>query len=344
MRAVRIHAAHDLRLEETPEEGLGAGQVEIGVRAGGICGSDLHYYHDGGFGAVRLREPMILGHEVAGVVTARAPDVTFPAIGDLVAVNPSQPCGHCDFCQRGQQNHCRNMRFYGSAMRFPHVQGAFRERLVADARQCFVLPAATPPAAAAMAEPFSVALHAVERAGPLIDRRVLVTGCGPIGSLVALAARLNGAREIVVTDIVDEALDRVLAVGADRTINVARDGEAMTALAADKGTFDVMFEASGNQAAVKTGVPALKPRGILVQVGLGGKMELPQDMIVGREIEVRGAFRFINEFDLAVALIGSGRANVLPLVTQQYELARVVEAFDIAGDRKRAMKVQVVFG
>jgi L-idonate 5-dehydrogenase len=235
------------------------------------------------------------------------------------------------------------MLFYGSAMRFPHVQGAFRERLVAEEAQCVVLPVTTSPGAAAMCEPFAVALHAVERAGPLIDRRVLITGSGPIGTLIALAARLHGAREIVATDIVDEALARIKSVAADRTVNVARETTAMADFAANKGTFDVMFESSGNQAAIRSGLGALKPRGVLVQVGLGGTMDLPQDAIVTREIEVRGAFRFINEFALAAALIGSGRANVRPLITQEYELARAKEAFDIAGDRKQAMKVQLLF-
>jgi L-idonate 5-dehydrogenase len=343
MKAVRIHAVHDLRIEDQPAAPLGRKQVEVGIRAGGICGSDLHYYHDGGFGSVRLREPMTLGHEVAGFITATGPEVASLKVGDLVAVNPSRPCGHCDFCQRGLQNHCRNMLFYGSAMRFPHVQGAFSERLVSEEAQCIALPAGTPPGAAAMCEPFAVALHAVEIAGPLIDRRVLITGSGPIGTLIALAARLHGAREIVATDIVDEALARIRSVAADRVINVAHDTAALNDLAANKGTFDVMFESSGNQAAIRSGLATLKPRGILVQVGLGGTMDLPQDAVVAREIEIRGAFRFINEFELAAVLIGSGRANVRPLITQEYEFTRAREAFDIAGDRKRAMKVQLLF-
>ncbi len=343
MKVVRIHAAHDLRVEDQPAEAPGRDEVEVRVRAGGICGSDLHYYHEGGFGTVRVREPMTLGHEVAGFVAATGAGVTTVKVGDLVAVNPSRPCGHCDFCQRGLQNHCRNMLFYGSAMRFPHVQGAFRERLVAAEAQCVVLPATTLPGAAAMCEPFAVALHAVQRAGLLIDRRVLITGSGPIGTLVALAARLHGAREIVATDVVDEALARIKSVAADRVVNVSSDNAAMSDFAANKGTFDVMFESSGNQAAIRTGLAALKPRGILVQIGLGGTMDLPQDSVVTREIEIRGAFRFINEFGLAAALIGSGRADVRPLITHEYELAHAREAFDIAGDRRQALKVQLLF-
>src|SRR5436190_154137 len=140
MRAAVLHAAKDLRIEEVATAALGPGEVEVRIEAGGICGSDLHYYKHGGFGTVRLREPMILGHEIAGTVRAIGPGVTRVRIGSIVAVNPSRACRHCDYCQRGLQNHCRDMLFYGSAMRFPHVQGAFRERLVVEEDQCITLP------------------------------------------------------------------------------------------------------------------------------------------------------------------------------------------------------------
>ena len=130
MKAVVIHATRDLRVEEREAEAPGTGQLEIAVEAGGICGSDLHYFNHGGFGTVRVREPMILGHEVAGTVKALGASVSGLSIGDRVAVSPSRPCNACDFCLKGQQNQCLNMRFYGSAMPMPHIQGAFRQRLV----------------------------------------------------------------------------------------------------------------------------------------------------------------------------------------------------------------------
>src|SRR3954464_1422083 len=123
MKTIVIHDARDLRIEEREPGQPGPGQVEISVRNGGICGSDLHYYRHGGFGTIRLKEPMILGHEVAGIVSTIGSEVTGFTPGDVVAVNPSLPCGACIYCQKGQQNQCVDMRFYGSAMRFPHVQG-----------------------------------------------------------------------------------------------------------------------------------------------------------------------------------------------------------------------------
>ena len=140
MRAAVLHAVKDLRIEEVPVPALGPRDVEVRIEAGGICGSDLHYYYDGGFGTVRLKEPMILGHEIAGTVTRVGADVSSVSADQRVAVNPSRPCGACRFCQEGLQQHCLNMLFYGSAMRFPHVQGGFRDVLVCDAAQAVAVP------------------------------------------------------------------------------------------------------------------------------------------------------------------------------------------------------------
>ncbi|MER9020203.1 L-idonate 5-dehydrogenase [Mesorhizobium sp. M0898] len=343
MKSIVIHAAKDLRIEETDPGSPGAGQVEIAVEAGGICGSDLHYYNHGGFGAIRVREPMILGHEVAGTVRALGDGISTLAVGDRVAISPSRPCNACRYCLQGMQNQCLDMRFYGSAMPMPHIQGAFRQRLVAEAWQCHRIADHISINEAAFAEPFAVTLHAMNRAGSLLGKRVLVTGCGPIGALCILAARAHGAREIVATDVMDGVLAKALEIGADRTINVAINSEKLAAYNVDKGSFDMMFEASGNERAVRAGLDVLKPRGVLVQLGLGGDLSIPQNLIVAKEIEMRGTFRFHEEFALAVDLINRRRVDVKPLLTGIYALDEAVAAFDIAGDRNKSMKVQIAF-
>lgn len=343
MRSIVIHAARDLRIEDTDPGAAGPSQVEIAIEAGGICGSDLHYYNHGGFGAIRLREPMILGHEVAGTIKALGSGVSGFAIGDRVAVSPSRPCNACDYCLKGQQNHCLNMRFYGSAMPMPHIQGAFRQRLVAESWQCHKVADGVSINEAAFAEPFAVTLHAVNRAGSLLGKRVLVTGCGPIGALCILAARAHGAAEIVATDVMDAVLAKASDIGADCTINVATDGDKLAAYSANKGYFDVMFEASGNERAVRSGLEVLKPRGILMQLGLGGDVSIPQNLVVAKEIDMRGTFRFHEEFALAVDLINRRRVDVKPLLTGVFDLDDAVAAFEAAGDRSRSMKVQIAF-
>jgi L-idonate 5-dehydrogenase len=342
MKALVIHAAEDLRLEDHDTVEPGPSQVLVRLAAGGICGSDLHYYNHGGFGTVRLKEPMILGHEVAGHVEAIGKGVTGIGIGQLVAVSPSRPCGSCQYCHDGMPNHCLNMRFYGSAMPFPHIQGAFRQRLVADASQC--VPAdGLSPAEAAMAEPLAVCLHAVRQAGDCLGKRVLVTGCGPIGVLTILAARRAGAAEIVATDLSDFTLDAAQIAGADSALNVARTPDALKRYETDKGHFDVMFECSGAGPALTAGIPALRPGGTLVQVGMGGDKTVPMQAITAKELTLRGTFRFHPEFAIAVELMQKGLINTSPLVTHTLPLTRAIEAFKTANDRSKAMKVQLDF-
>ncbi len=343
MKAVVIHQAHDLRIEDHEAQMPGAGQVAVAIKRGGICGSDLHYYRHGGFGTIRLKEPMVLGHEVSGTIAALGAGVTNLTVGQTVAVSPSRPCGQCDYCQKAQQNHCLDMRFYGSAMRMPHVQGAFQQHLVADASQCHVIAEGISLEEAAFAEPFAVTLHAIVRAGSLANKRVLVTGCGPIGALAIVAARAHGARDIVATDVSDFTLSLAARVGADKTHNVMAQPTAMDVYKLNKGTFDVLIEASGNESALRTGLECLKPRSVLLQLGLGGDVSVPQNLIVSKEIEIRGSFRFHEEFALAVDLINRRRVDLKPLLTEVVPLDDAVKAFDLALDRSRAMKVQIAF-
>ena len=338
-----IHAPNDLRLDEQDAGEIGPGQVLVRVGFGGICGSDLHYFHHGGFGTVRIQQPMVPGHEVAGTVAAVADDVTSVKVGDRVAVNPSQPCGGCKFCLEGLPNHCLEMRFYGSAMRMPHVQGAFRDSLLCSAMQCHLIADGIPLAQAALAEPFSVGLHAVSRAGSLLGKRVLVSGCGPIGALAVAAARVHGAAEVVATDVVDEPLAVARALGAHQTINVASDGGWVERYAADKGTFDVMLECSGNERALRDGLNVMRPRGTVVQLGLGGDVSLPQNLVVAKELSICGSFRFHAEFALAVRLINERRVDLSPVITRAFPMTEAREAFELASDRKRAMKVLIDF-
>jgi L-idonate 5-dehydrogenase len=343
MKAIVIHKAHDLRIEERDVGKPGAGQVTVAIKRGGICGSDLHYYRHGGFGTIRLKEPMVLGHEVAGEITEVGTEVTDFAPGQRVAISPSRPCGHCAYCQKGQQNHCLNMRFYGSAMPMPHIQGAFQQALIADATQCHRVSDDISIEEAAFAEPFAVTLHAITRAGSLANKRVLVTGCGPIGVLAITAARAHGAQEIVATDVSDFTLGLARTMGADATINVAASPQGLDAFKPNKGTFDVMIEASGNESALRAGLECLRPRSILIQLGLGGDISIPQNLIVSKEIEIRGSFRFHEEFALAVDMINKRRVDLKPLLTEVLPMVDAVKAFDLALDRSRAMKVQIAF-
>jgi L-idonate 5-dehydrogenase len=262
--------------------------------------------------------------------------------GQLVAVSPSRPCGHCRYCQEGLQNQCLNMRFYGSAMPFPHIQGAFREQLVALASQCVPASELTQ-GEAAMAEPLAVTLHATRRAGQMFGKRVLVTGCGPIGVLSILAARRAGAAEIVATDLSDFTLTIARSAGADRVINTGKEPDGLAGYSPEKGYFDILYECSGAPPALAAGIGALRPRGVILQLGMGGDMTVPMQAITAKELDLRGSFRFHEEFALAVQLMSKKLIDVRALITHSVPLERAEEAFQLASDRSIAMKAHIVF-
>ncbi len=340
-RVCRLHAQGDIRIETIEVRAPGPGEVCLRMGAGGICGSDLHYYRHGGFGPIRVKEPIILGHEAAGTVEAVGPGVELAA-GAKVAVNPSRPCGQCSYCEAGKLHHCLEMRFRGSAMRLPHEQGLFRERIVVEAAQCVSVSDTTSLAKAACAEPLAVCLHARSRAGDLAGHRVLVTGAGPIGSLCVAAAAAGGAAEIVVTDLHGATLAAATAMGATRAINLSHAADAMDAYKADKGHFDVTFECSAAAPAIRTAIEATRPTGRIVQVGVTGDVAVPLNLIVSKEIELVGTHRFHPEFSEAVRLIDEGRIDPTPILTGEFPIGDARDAFELAGDRSRAVKVQLM--
>lgn len=346
-RIVRLYGQDDLRVETEPTAQPGPGEVRVSVLAGGICGSDLHYWLEGGIGTIRVREPIILGHEAAGRIEALGAGVTGLEVGQLVAMNPSHPCGVCDFCQQGLTIHCTAMKFKGSAMYLPHQQGMFRDLMVIDAAQCHVLPDGTDPGAAACAEPLAVCLHAANRsesvAGSLAGKVVLVTGAGPIGALCVAVARARGAAEIVVTDIQDTTLAVALRMGADHAVNTLKTPDGLAPWQAGKGRVDLVFECSAAAPAIRDAITCLRPRGTMVQVGVAGPTPMPLNVMVGKEILFIGSQRFDAEFADAVALIGSGRIDPRPMITGTYPVTEALDAFDAARDRARAVKVQISF-
>ena len=343
MKSLKIHGPLDLRIEDHPVDDLEPNQVEINVAIGGICGTDLHYYKHGGFGQIKLREPMILGHEVSGFISKIGSNVKKLSIGQLVSVSPSRPCNKCIFCLNGNQIQCINMKFYGSAMPFPHIQGAFREILIAEDYQC--VPAdGLSSEEAAMAEPLAVCLHAIKQAGKIFGQKVLITGSGPIGTLCVAASRRAGAEEIIVTDISKNALTFANSIGADRVINVLEEHDELKNYEPNKGYFDIAIECSGSKQGISDSINCLKPKGTLIQLGLGGDVLIPLVLVTTKELNLRGSFRFHLEFELAVNMMKKKLINVNPLITHKLDFKSAKEAFELAmNNDKKSMKVQLSF-
>jgi len=345
MRAAVLTAKHSIETVERDEPALGPTSVRVRVRVGGICGSDLHYFNHYRMGDFPVREPFVLGHEASGEVIETGPEVVSIKPGDRVTVNPSHSCGACADCQNGRALLCANMRFLGSSRKFPHIQGMFAETYLTEESQCFRVPDNLSYDLAAFAEPLSVALHACTHAGPLVGADVLISGAGPIGSLTLLAAKLGGAASVTITDVLDAPLEKVQEIGAGRTINVAGTDHILSDPTHPRGAFDVAFDASGHPSAVLSAMKNLKPGGTFVQIGtfVDPMVPIPTDLIMTKELTLKSSFRFDKEFSWAVRYLSEGRINVGPLLSHTFPMEDAMQAFQVAGDRRLAMKVQLSF-
>jgi L-idonate 5-dehydrogenase len=338
--AATLHGPEDLRMVERPLEPLATGMVRVRFGAGGICGSDMHYFRHARTGDFVVTSPLVLGHEVAGEIVEIAGAAPGLAAGDHVAVNPSRWCGHCARCREGRENLCENIYFMGSASKTPHMQGGFASLFDATPAQCVKVPRDLPFAAAALAEPLAVCLHAVARAGPLDGQKIVLFGAGPIGLLTMLAAKLAGAAEVAVIDIAAAPLAFASRLGADRVVDVSASDAALKSLAAERG-FDVAFEISGTPAGLGSAIGSVRRGGTVVQVGNlpGGQIAAPGNAVMAKELDLKGSFRFAQEFSRAVALIVGGEVDVLRLVTAERPLGDAPNAFRLALDRSQSVKV-----
>lgn len=317
-------------------------QVLVRVERGGICGSDIHYFQHGKAGMSVLKSPMVLGHEFVGVVE-QAPAASALHAGQRVAINPSQPCQQCKICRSGRQNLCRSMRFMGSAQFFPHVNGGFAQHVVVSQQQCVPYAEHAEAKIIAFSEPLAVCIHAVKQSGDLTGKRVLVTGAGPIGCLIIAAALASGATEVIATDISERCRALAIAMGASAAHD-PRDETICSFWAADGGVFDVCFEASGAAAAIASVVSYTRPAGIIVQLGMGtAEVNYPVGPLLVKEIQLRGSFRFIDEFTTAVRWLESGKINPLPLLSAELNMEDAFTALEMASDKESAAKVQLTF-
>ncbi|MCU0885757.1 MAG: L-idonate 5-dehydrogenase [Beijerinckiaceae bacterium] len=341
--AATLFGPRDLRLVSAAVPGLAPGMVRVAFGAGGICGSDMHYYRHARTGDFVVTSPLVLGHEIAGTIIAMQDPAPGLSVGDRVAINPSRWCGTCRPCRTGRPNLCENIYFMGSASKTPHMQGGFASHVDVIPAQCVAVPAHVPFAAAALAEPLAVCLHAVARAGPLSGASVLVIGAGPIGLLTMLAARQAGAALVAMADIAAAPLSFAARLGADQVIDLSLSDDALQQAGAAT-PFDVVFEASGAPPALASALLSVRRGGIVVQIGNlpAGPLPLPGLAVMAREIDLRGSFRFGDEFSRAVALIAEGAIDVTAIITASRPLSQAPEAFELALDRSQSMKVMLL--
>ncbi|WP_066522965.1 alcohol dehydrogenase catalytic domain-containing protein [Curtobacterium ammoniigenes] len=332
MHALTAHGPDDLRIEDVPFDPP-AGSAIVRPTHGGICGSDLHYAAEGRVGAFVIRQPLILGHEIVGVVESDPSGRHSP--GTRVALHPATPDGTCSACRAGRPHLCPNARHLGSAATDPHTQGGFAERVGVRPEQLRELPTSLPSERGVLAEPLAVAIHALGRAGAVAGLRVHVSGAGPIGLLVARAAVALGAARVTVADLLEPPLDLARTLGAADVFPLRdRTPEPESA--------DIVVEASGAPAALGAAVDVVARAGIIVQVGSLPSVPLGADIarIVSKEVQIRGSFRFVHEIDDAIAMLDRdpefGR-----IVTHVLPFREAVQAFAIAANPAVSSKVVI---
>ena len=344
MKALVLHGARDLRLEETHMPQLQPGMVLLRIKRVGICGSDLHYFEHGYCGSFVPSRPFILGHELTGEVVAVNGDANImPAMGSRVTVNPARACRVCDYCKSGRRNLCRNTIMLGSGSTNPPTNGAMAEYVSVRADQCHLLPDHMDDGFGAMIEPLAVALHAVQRAGSVAGKSILVTGVGTIGLLTAQTAKALGASLIAVSDVVPERRKYALDLGVDLVLDPSEKNldEKIKQITGDG--FDVIFEASGAAPALRKAFDLVKPGGTIVQIGTLGNenVALPANQLMVKEIQFIGSFRYGNVFDEAIGLVASGKIDLRPFITGILPLNDTNKAMDLAADKVHALKVQI---
>jgi len=333
MRASVLRRAGELVVEDVPVPRPADDEVLVRIAAVGVCGSDVHYFHEGRIGEFVVEAPLILGHEASGVIVAVGARVPSDRVGERVAIEPQRACRVCAQCKSGRYNLCPDIEFYAT----PPVDGAFAEYAVIQADYAFPIPDGMSMEAAALCEPLSVGIWSNRKAGTGPGSRVLIAGAGPIGIIAAQVARAFGAAEVTVSDPVAERRAQALAHGATAVVDPSA-GEAPA------GDADAFIDASGAAPAVRAGIFALAPAGRAVLVGMGAdEYPLPVSRIQSRELVVTGVFRYANTWPLAIELASSGAVDLDALVTGLYGLDRVEDAFGATRDHA-TMKAVIVPG
>lgn len=334
MKALVYQGPRQMSWTDWPGAEPGPGEALVAVRAVGVCGSDLHGY-TGESG--RRTPPMVMGHEATGQVLALGAEAPAEWLGRSVVLQPILFCGECDQCRAGYQNRCRSRRFLGA-----NAAGAMAQRLVVPVRNLLPLAENVSALAGTLTEPLSVARHAVKQAGDLTGRTVLIAGSGPIGLLTLVAARENGARAVVMTDVIAARLEAARSLGAAAALDpTTPDWRDRLATVVGGPEVEVAFEAVGIQSTFQQALDSLRPGGTLIALGGWRTIELNLPSLVAREIDVRGSFNFTpDEFTESLQWLAEHRFDPAGLVTATRPMEEGAAVFDeLARSRAEAIKV-----
>lgn len=332
MKVARLHGLGDVRLSEEEDPHAGPGESLVRVTAVGLCGSDLHWFSEGGIGDAQLAEPLVLGHEGAGVV------VGGPLDGTLVAIDPADPCGRCELCLAGHRNLCPHVRFAGHGRN----DGLLRELIAWPTHLLHPIPDTLSAADAAMLEPLGVALHAHDLAHTRLGQAALVVGCGPIGLGLVQLARLGGARTVIAVEPLAHRRDAAARLGADLVLDPADDDVVARVVEATGLGVDVAFEAAGNDDAVGLAVEACAPGATVILAGIPGEdsTTFPAGAARRKGLTLKLSRRMKEMYPRTIDLAVRGAVDVRSLVSDTFALAEAPQAFAVA-ERRDGLKVVV---
>jgi L-iditol 2-dehydrogenase len=331
MRVAELVKVGSMQLaERTPQE-PGPGQVQVRVEAVGICGSDMHSFTSGGIGGLECRYPQVLGHEPAGVVLKTGPGVTGWAAGDRAALEPALYCYHCEFCQTGHHNICRDVQFHSTG----NVPGFLREIVNLPVENLLPLPAGISFVEGTLFEPLSVALHSMKFAALQPLETAAVFGAGPIGLLTVAVLKLSGAGRIWVMEPVAHRREMALRMGADAALDPHAVDAAREILRDTGGRgVDVTLDCAARENSFGQSLDAVRNGGRMVVTGIPDEMEVPIDWHVARrkELAIFNVRRSNHESPAALQLLAGQPARFRPLLTHVMPLERAQAAFDTVKD------------
>ncbi len=340
MKSAVLTAVRTIALADAPVPSPGPGQVLVRLRAVGICGSDVHYYVDGRIGDAVVSFPYVLGHEPAGEVVALGAGVTGLAPGDRVALEPALSCGHCEMCLVGRPNCCPSVQFLGS----PPVPGVYAEYHVFAAHQCVPIPDSVSFEAAATLEPMAVGVHAVNLGRVRPGDRVAIMGCGPIGIVTAMAARLAGATFIAMTDPIPSR--RAFAAAYADVVLDPSAGDVVDPIRRAAGAVDIAFEAVGVQEAIDDATLVVKPGGTAVIIGIPAvdRISLYPHPLRRKELHLMLARRSNFTLEPCLRLMATGQLDPGRIVTHRFPLDRLADGMELVhAYRDGVLKAMIVF-
>lgn len=329
MKALVLESKQQLSLRDYPlRETVGPHDVKIQIKACGICGSDVHYYKEGAIGEFVVTDPMILGHEAAGIITEKGEKVANLEIGDLVCMEPGVPDLRSSEVLQGNYNLDPDLVFWAT----PPVHGCLRETVVHPARFCFKLPEGMSAAEGAMAEPLAIGIEAAKKAQIQPGDTALVIGCGTIGIMVAISALAGGCSKVYISDVMQEKLDIAGSYENIIPINTAKVDLLSYIMEQTNGKgADKVFEASGSPRVYPDFFRSAKRGAKVVLVGMmNGTVPLDVALLQVRGLSIETIFRYTNTFDRAVALVGSGKINLKPLISKTFAFEDSIKAYEYA--------------